>query len=1372
MRNLSLCALSVTRLENTRLSAAAIDIDENTLYTASESENPDGDVDVEIWRFPVLQKDTDATDTPSSPFALFTSPIATSSSEASQIISLKILPETRQIAVIMRAGDITLLSLETDLPTSDVEGTFETGILAAAWSPDDMLLALITGEEKLILMTSTFDVLSEAPTETEEFGEDAPINVGWGSKQTQFHGSLGKAAAQAPAQSKIGSSPDDDEHPRISWRGDAQYFVVSKLSPRSADGLRRRILRVYDRQGVLQSTSEAVGGLEHTLSWRPSGNLIAATQRFGFEGGGAGKKERHNVVFFERNGLRHGEFGIRAKDLDQQPIDPPSAKRQWAYRVRELLWNSESNILALWIEKEEGDLVQLWTTGNYHWYLKQEISAPALEDNKDVHFTSVTWHPENPYLLILTTNTSIIIRIYGWDMFVSHTQPPIDSGTVAVFDGANVFLTPFRTQNVPPPMSSYQLSLDPDLSAVPIPCKSRIPVHASFSPDADLLAVLWECGYIEYWDLRTRLGPGSGKVMDPIKVWSGIVDQHVYSWRQLLVQSLEEYSVMVALGASGKTDVIATIKVGKDGTVDTQRRALSMQNSRLICINPTLAIEDQKGKILEFNYQTLEQTNAGAEFPEFCLQARNILPLYLTNLTNDGHFRSEERFYIGLGAYGKLYVIGTEHAPKTLAPNATSFTTASGFVIYTTSAHDSWFVPLNTLPTVLLATEDEFKNMSSTWETRKVERGSRIVVSVPSSMSLVLQMPRGNLETINPRPLVMGVVKQDLDVGNYRKAFLACRKHRIDLTVLVHHNQDAFFERVASFVKQLDEVDYINLFLTVVGRGSLPAETIAKVCDAVRTEQEKISLTKYVNSILTAHVVKAPLDLESALSLLLKLRDKHPDIVEDAVKYIIFLVDVDVLFNTALGMYDFSLVLMIAQHSQKDPREYLPFLRELRALDKYYQRFCIDDHLKRRENALRNLSLAGLERFQEAIKYIENYQLYESALSIWKNTNEYDTILELYGDWLFDRREFRSAAVVFVEARKLPKAMIAHERALEWRELFTITYLLEVPGEEVVNIAYRIADELSSKRRHLEAGQVLLEYAKDVRHAIIAFLEGNGFSEARRIITVNKVPELVEEIVHPAALESRAQISEDLKEMQEQIHKQLGRIRELRIRKVEEPDAFYGTEDPTLHNVDVMTDVSMPATTFTRYTVAASAISKTSKRSSRSKRKLERKIGSGRKGTVDEEEYLLKSITKLVGKFSTTRDEVRNLLPHLFQFTPEHREEGRALQAELGDFENEFERALEEVWTKATDDDSPPADSWASRMEERERNKASNPIDKVSKPEFLRGDGWRIRLLDMGQGVVGCTSEPYTGANRLRSVPINDEALQDIIVDKDCLARF
>lgn len=192
---------------------------------------------------------------------------------------------------------------------------------------------------------------------------DAPINVGWGSKQTQFHGSLGKAAAQEPQKIKAGVSPDDDLLPRISWHGDGASFVVSSLSPEGvSDSLSHRTLRVYDRQGVLQSTSEKVPGLEHPLVWRPSGNLIVSTQRFGYDGGGAGREGRHDVIFFERNGLRHGEFSLKAEQLSVKGNDS-----KWGYKVRELAWNSDSTVLAIWIEGDKGDVVQFWTTSNYHW---------------------------------------------------------------------------------------------------------------------------------------------------------------------------------------------------------------------------------------------------------------------------------------------------------------------------------------------------------------------------------------------------------------------------------------------------------------------------------------------------------------------------------------------------------------------------------------------------------------------------------------------------------------------------------------------------------------------------------------------------------------------------------------------------------------------------------------------------------------------------------------------------------------------------------------------------------------------------------------------------------------------------------------------
>jgi elongator complex protein 1 len=46
---------------------------------------------------------------------------------------------------------------------------------------------------------------------------------------------------------------------------------------------------------------------------------------------------------------------------------------------------------------------------------------------------------------------------------------------------------------------------------------------------------------------------------------------------------------------------------------------------------------------------------------------------------------------------------------------------------------------------------------------RRVERGSQIVISVADDTKLILQMPRGNLETIHPRALVLTAVRKHLD---------------------------------------------------------------------------------------------------------------------------------------------------------------------------------------------------------------------------------------------------------------------------------------------------------------------------------------------------------------------------------------------------------------------------------------------------------------------------------------------------------------------------------------------------------------------------------------------------------------------------------
>ena len=83
---------------------------------------------------------------------------------------------------------------------------------------------------------------------------------------------------------------------------------------------------------------------------------------------------------------------------------------------------------------------------------------------------------------------------------------------------------------------------------------------------------------------------------------------------------------------------------------------------------------------------------------------------------------------------------------------------------------------------------------------------------------------------------------------------------------------------------------------------------------------------------------------------------------EEALKYTVFLVDINKLYNISLGMYDLSLVVMVAEKSQKDPKEYLAFLNQLRKLPENYQHYKIDCHLKRYDKALQHIAKCGKER--------------------------------------------------------------------------------------------------------------------------------------------------------------------------------------------------------------------------------------------------------------------------------------------------------------------------------------------------------------------------------------------------------------------------
>lgn len=167
-------------------------------------------------------------------------------------------------------------------------------------------------------------------------------------------------------------------------------------------------------------------------------------------------------------------------------------------------------------------------------------------------------------------------------------------------------------------------------------------------------------------------------------------------------------------------------------------------------------------------------------FPELCIQ---ILPYDSTC----------GQKILGLSSQGKLYSDNTE-----IASGVTSLFLLPNFLLITNTKH--------ALHCVTLANE-----ICKLKGGRRIERGARLVVAVDTRV--ILQMPRGNLETITPRPLVIHVAAELLDRGRYKETFELLRQQRVNLNLLFDHNPQKFLSDVHHFVKDIRIPSWFSCFL-------------------------------------------------------------------------------------------------------------------------------------------------------------------------------------------------------------------------------------------------------------------------------------------------------------------------------------------------------------------------------------------------------------------------------------------------------------------------------------------------------------------------------------------------------------------------------
>ena len=74
-------------------------------------------------------------------------------------------------------------------------------------------------------------------------------------------------------------------------------------------------------------------------------------------------------------------------------------------------------------------------------------------------------------------------------------------------------------------------------------------------------------------------------------------------------------------------------------------------------------------------------------------------------------------------------------------------------------------------------------------------------------------MPRGNLEGIYPRIVMLKQLITDVEGTQYGKAFRMLRQHKIDINLIYDVNPEKFMTNIAKFVSEVKQVDYMNLFI-------------------------------------------------------------------------------------------------------------------------------------------------------------------------------------------------------------------------------------------------------------------------------------------------------------------------------------------------------------------------------------------------------------------------------------------------------------------------------------------------------------------------------------------------------------------------------
>lgn len=1036
--------------------------------------------------------------------------------------------ESGSILVASKNGYLVRIGVTSFSPKTQCIYKHTKSISSVRLSPSQDLIALADEDNNIYLLSIDGHVQQASNALAEQESLHKPIGVGWGSKETQFFGLDGRLSKEeekkdelvlSQLQEKAISDIEQGEnykkfrqpHERattIDWRGDGQYLATLTY----LDDLDKHSLKVWNRNLSLQYMSENLMFVERGLiCWVPNGQYVCCVQRR--------NKVINEIAMFEKNGLIHQRITL-PKESDNLHL-PMSVSY-----VKDLSWSLDSKILAINMKEfpsgEENLL--LYTMQNSHYYLKfcSMLDFPSISGlNAALRWDSTY---SNRFHIVASQGS---YSEYICSFHVTYSQ---NNSTVAVVDGREVLITPFDQCIIPPPRCAISITSPKNITNLAI--NYHLASNLVFGSNGIIYSTTeGESGE----DFLSLNGPKI-KCFVPKRVLKKHLDLKMHQsffrekyghWQHMTI--IWDNLIAVSHNTERGSYIFTYDHLTRTGTTENGNKP--GLESYVLQIG-----EWRKKKITHMTYdETVLRDNLIVLFNDgSCVRLskkgtneKMQFEIYRDTADNRfGYYYTEVKIAKPIANRQGIIVISLGH-DLTLRLNGytfvsnscTSFRITTNYLIYTTTDNSMHYVLLKNIK------DGETASPESSWS-HHIENGGTLVIASESESKVILQMPRGNLEIITPRVLIFSLLTQLLIDQKYFDAIRLARKHHLDTNFLFDYLLRLMDnpESINKFANDIaiEDPTMLNHLLseledtdTIIGRygdimNHLPlgvgmpndrlifkSDKVNQICKSIKLP----STIHYIKPRLLTLLKRKPKEVGRALSIVVKL-DK--DSQKEAIKFILYFMDIDQLFLEALSTYRTDITIMVASASNKDPKEYLRLLSEFNKIESDLERFyAIDMYTKNYdkalEHALKSLQGTNCSSLDEPailriVDLVASKRLYKKAvLSLAKLYDKSPPILTTlylmwasYGKYLFEKRYYSEAATAYSKAYNysgdidsLNKAMNCYKLAGEWKRSMALVARSSIDDITKRKFYEGISNQLLERGQHCEA--VLLANISETR---------------------------------------------------------------------------------------------------------------------------------------------------------------------------------------------------------------------------------------------------------------------------------------------------